>query len=460
VNYLLKRVGTTTVAGWLVVVLGFALLLGVGTVGAATITETKPGAPVSLSVPDTELLVQGCVAAQSLVTISDDNTVVGTDTSNADGLYSRLLVSQTPTIHVIDVFYEDPEGVVSDPTSNLVALPTQTTTVHNAYPPPTVNHSPLSVEAGQSITFRGYTCPGATVSVVVDNSVTYTAVAGADGLWTLEVDSINFTQGVHAYRVSAAGPGYATDSTLNRQFTVVGAQDAGPSVDTTPAEALVDLSQSVEILTPDDGFRTNTRNVLVSGVGPANAQVELYADGVLVGSVFTNAFGEWSLVLSVLGTSQVLEARACSGSRCGQISEQVEVFYVASSTDAGECRVRIRLQKYRYTNLQSTRGIDITLEITEGWSDEQRYDAVIDWGDLAVDHHTVEAQTTVLHHTYSQPGHYNGTVSVGNDPECRDTVYFSVEVVDRARGSNTLAFVSGFLLFVFLYVRFIYTDRE
>lgn len=447
---------------WLVSLLFFVgSFFGLSThVDAATITEIKPAVPVSLRIHDTDLLVEGCASPNSLVTIINDSTVVGSVSSDITGAYSQILTAQTPTIHVIETYFEDPDNRKSDSTNDLIALAVKALTTLTANPPPTVEHLPNSVELGQNITFRGYTCSNATVQVVIDNNLTLTTVADASGLWTITINSLNFSQGVHVYTVVASGSGYTTSQSQKYQFSVIpqNVTDPDPTVSVpTSASEEADISIPVEITEPTDGHRTNVRDVIVSGTGPPNAQIELYVDGKLAGSVFSNAFGEWSLILSVLGTHQELSARACNSLGCGDLSNVVKVFYgldggVSAGSQPSECSLKISLGQYRFSRLPLNKGIDLSITI-EGA--DPRFDVITDWGDTTIDHMTLDKHSLKLHHTYNSNGYFNGTVAIQNENgKCKDVVYFSTRVTDASDGNRFFWYVIGaFSLFtVYLYV--------
>lgn len=415
---------------------------------AATITEVKPGVPVSLKIPDTDLRISGCVAPSSLVTIIDDNTVVGTVTSGSNGQYTRLLSSQTPTIHSINVFFDDPDNIRSNTSSELVALPPKTLTKRTINPAPTVIHTPDNVQLGQIVNFKGYGCPNKTITVLIDNNLSINTQTDSEGYWDLNVNSINFSQGSHSYSVSGSGDGYLSGTSRKQQFNIIAGNPTQPIV---PEEA--DLSVPVVISSPEDGYRTDIRNVLVSGTGPANAQIEVFVDGVLAGSVFSNSFGEWSLSIAVLGAQQTLSARACNSQGCGDISNQVRVLYGDEASQA-VCSVKLSLDEYRFNNLSISKGIDLNINILGG--NQERYEIISDWGDITIDHQTTESLSLKQHHTYKNAGHYNGTVSIQDESGCKDTVYFSVRVIDQQSNSGWSWHITPLatLLFILYYLYF------
>lgn len=136
--------------------------------------------------------------------------------------------------------------------------------------------------------------------------------------------------------------------------------------------------------------------------GAPNAQIEVFVDGRLVGSVFSNAFGEWSLLVSVLGATQTLQARACNSFGCGELSNDVRVLFGvdgdSSITSESSCSLKIYLEQYRFSSLPVEKGIDIVMWI-EGA--EPRFDVVTNWGDVTINNQTLDAQKLTLHHTYN-----------------------------------------------------------
>ena len=183
---------------------------------------------------------------------------------------------------------------------------------------------------------------------------------------------------------------------------------------------------------------------------------------MIAGSVFTNAFGEWSLVLSALDAQQTLSARACSNDRCGELSETIQIIYNGSPSGAdrvgipGECRIEAFLEKYRFNNHPRGKGIDLQLR-TEGT--DARKKITIDWGDTSVDHYTLDDQEIKLHNAYEFAGRYNGTAAVEINEDCRDTVYFSVHVIEVQESDRVFQITMATSLAVFGYATYTYFIR-
>ncbi len=128
-------------------------------------------------------------------------------------------------------------------------------------------------------TFSGTTRPGATVTVTVGGMV-YTTTANAMGDWTLDVTT-PLADGAQMATVVATS-GNETSAPANVNFTV----------DTTAPDLVV--------ITPAQGA-TVDGTTTVSGTAEAGSAIEVFVDGVLVGTTTADANGEWSLVIPSQG---------------------------------------------------------------------------------------------------------------------------------------------------------------
>lgn len=136
--------------------------------------------------------------------------------------------------------------------------------------------------------------PGATITVIVDGVTIGTAVVAADGTWSV-TPSAPLADGAHtatANSVNGAGL-MATDSTM---FTV-------------------DASTFVDFRQPTEGATVGGRRPELSGTSEPGNTVEVTLDGTVIGTVLTDADGNWSIAVpadladgthrvSVLGTDE------------------------------------------------------------------------------------------------------------------------------------------------------------
>ena len=124
-------------------------------------------------------------------------------------------------------------------------------------------------------TISGTTEPGATVVVTIGEA-TYTTTADATGNWSVDVDEL--ADGSHVATVQA------TDRAGN----------VGPAVDAT---FVVDTSGPVvEITSPAEGEEIGAAPV-IAGTSDPGAEIEIYVDGVLIGTTTADESGDWSFAV-------------------------------------------------------------------------------------------------------------------------------------------------------------------
>jgi hypothetical protein len=211
----------------------------------------------------------------------------------------------------------------------------------------------------------------------------------------------------------------------------------------------IDITTPVVIINPEDGHRSKTKDVLVTGVGPLNAQIEIYLDGELVGSTFSNAFGKWSLVVSLPNQQQSLVARACTSAACSEFSNSIKIYREFENSEISNCNLKVGLIKYRFTDMQSKKGLDLRINISDNSDDS--HDVTIDWGNTVVDHLSLENNSIKIHQIYKSTGNYIGTVLVKNQLGCEDKAYFSVHVINRSQNGNNLYLVLLVILLIISY---------
>jgi large repetitive protein len=142
--------------------------------------------------------------------------------------------------------------------------------------------------------YSGTAAPGSTVTVIVDGTPIGTAVADASGNWSLPApaDLANGTYMVRATARDAAG-NISPDSITNT-FTV------NTPIPSTPV-----------ILTPPNGAIINNPRPVISGTAEPNNTVRVYLNGELVGTVPSDAAGNWTFTPNAdLEGNYTLEATA------------------------------------------------------------------------------------------------------------------------------------------------------
>lgn len=382
----------------------------------AGVHAQQSSAPVSLGVDPTRLVIAGCASPSAFVQLFNDNSPIGTVVANAQGRFSKTLTfpAQQNGLRNIRIYYDDTNGRTSSIVTSNVNLAGQTTTTINQILPTTIEHEPEPIAIGNFLIFRGTTCPNALVNVRIDNNLTLAAQADAAGNWYIIADSTKYYAGAHVYEALSSLKNDVSQSTNKYQFVAIGPGGGGDSAELTPPS----------ITEPTDLFLSSTPTVTIRGTGPANAQLELFVDDALAGSVFVNAEGEWSFQMNMSDDLQTVTARTCLGSRCSGFGNSVRIRF---GGDLAACSAQVTMQRYRWYGLSPDGGLDIEL----GNLPADDAELLMDWGDTSVEHITLNQANDKLHHVYKQSGHYGGVATV-RFGDCVKSLYFSV-IVSAAR---------------------------
>ncbi len=391
------------------------------TVPSGVPTEA-PGEPVKLTIPEGTLEVSGCASPSAFVTIFEDNTPIGTVVANNFGYFKKLIGSQTYGLRKIQAFQEDKFQNISSTAQFSTSLKAHEDNFLNIFLPPTVYHDKDPVVIGEYLTFRGFTCPNALVNLNINNNFTLVAKANEFGNWWVIADTSLYALGTHTYSVVSEVNGQLSEESDQYIFRTAKrfSGDQGnlyPSELTTP-----------QITNPKNRSLTSSKEVTVSGYGPSNTQIELFADGKFVGSAFSNPNGDWNFIFNMTNTQNSLEVRACADDTCTELSESVLIFF---GGDIASCRPLLELENYRFWGLRRNEGIDLEMILKSG---KPEYEILLDWGDATIENITLyRDKNTSYHHVYKDIGQYNGSLSIEDSQGCKDTYYFSVAVTKDFR---------------------------
>ncbi len=237
----------------------------------------SPIAAGSTSVPGTSSAPSG-----STITVFKNGSAIGTTTVQPDGTWT--LGGLSPALVAGDAIKATATaGGQTSPDSNIV-------TVLAASVPPIVN-SPLVAGPSQTITGSSVEAPGSVITVYVNGTNVGTTTVSADGTWTLAGVPLSTQDQVKA-TVLASGKAVSDFGNV-----VVVATDAS-SVTQPP------------VITP--GIATGATSV--SGTFPtatAGVTIDLYANGIHLGTTTTDANGNWTLAgLTALPGGTILSATA------------------------------------------------------------------------------------------------------------------------------------------------------
>ncbi|PJZ03879.1 Ig-like domain repeat protein [Pantoea rodasii] len=253
------------------------------------------GAPVAIAnngiTNDSTPLLTGNTEANGIVTIYDGNTVVGSTTASATGVWSFISPTLSQGAHTLSVTVTDAAGNVG-PRSSTVNFtidsiaPNATTLVvtNDANGNTVVPNNGATNDSTPTLT--GTAEANGRVSIYDGTTLLGTAIASATGAWTFT--STALTQGSHTLNVTV------TDAAGN----VSGTTSSTLVVDTTPPAAVAGLaaannngSTPVAIAA---GSSTNDNTPALSGTAEAGSVVRIYDGVTLLGSVTASGTGAWS----------------------------------------------------------------------------------------------------------------------------------------------------------------------
>jgi MYXO-CTERM domain-containing protein len=283
------EVGTTTVAAdgtWSVVV-STALAEGPHTVSASatdTLGNTAStendftvdlGTTVTWEQPsvtgDATPELSGTGEPGASVEVSIDGAVVGTAIVDAEGTWTLVVGPLTDGTHEVSVVATDDAGnTATDDGSFLVDLGSPAVEIR--FP------ADRSTTSDTTPTISGDATPGASVLVIVDGVIVGIATADASGAWSIDV---------------------ATALSAGEHEVVASVTDADGDTVEDAHTFTVDLdAPSVVIVAPSG--TTNDATPTISGTADANATVQVFVDGVLIGTVVADGDGNWSIDASAL----------------------------------------------------------------------------------------------------------------------------------------------------------------
>jgi hypothetical protein len=160
-------------------------------------------------------------------------------------------------------------------------------------------------------TYSGIATPGATVTVVVDGATVGTAVAAADGTWSL-TPATPLAEGAHTASASVSGGGrMASDTT----------------------RFVVDLSTRVEITAPAEGSTTRDSTPEIRGTGEPGATIVVSVDGAVLGTVTVGADGTWVLSMAMPLANGAHTADAVATDTVGNTARARTSFTVDARTE-------------------------------------------------------------------------------------------------------------------------------
>jgi hypothetical protein len=406
---------------------------------AGAISRTEQ---VTLTVPETSLTLKGYAAPDSIVTITESGSPIGTTIAGTNGYYEVSLTAQKTGLRKLQAYFEDYTGLRSAVVSRVVSVTSQTETTAEVLLAPTISRrTSEQLIRGSIIQISGYSYAGAQLTLALSNGTSYIAKANSVGLYEFLVDSVDLSQGKYSAKVRVSMPSteQSTAESLPVIFTVlptptsarmpIGEEaPSAPDVVVSPQQLPPPLPQ-----TPNDGDVIDGDSVKITGESVPFAQIIMYENGKVIGSTFADENGKWSFVYTATSSPVTFSFEACFEGRCSVLSKTLTLTF----SNFNVCPVDFRLVSYRFWGVTAQESITLQIEtdVREGVFE-------IDWGDGRVERFDYDSEkNTFSQSSYERKGNYNGQVTLSknnqkNTQECSATRYFSVHVVDPEKSDT------------------------
>jgi hypothetical protein len=154
-------------------------------------TRNYGSVTVNASIPAelSSLIISGLTGPYTFLIFSQANSVMGTDTSNSLGQFSKMFSGLQPTTHNITFYGIDQDNRVTSPIPISVYTPAfQQTQVSSQLLSPTIEINTSSFLQGDQVIATGSAIPGGNVTLFTDNPLrSYQASSSATGEWTYSI---------------------------------------------------------------------------------------------------------------------------------------------------------------------------------------------------------------------------------------------------------------------------------
>jgi hypothetical protein len=276
--------------------------------------DTGPSNSDNVTSKGSGLTITGTAEAGSTVELFDGTVSLGTATVGTNGTFSRD-VSLAPGTHSITVRATDLAGNVSAPSTalDITVSADATFALDLAAEDDTGVNTDNITSKTSDLTISGTTVANGTIELFDGATSLGTVVAGANGLFTKDV---NLTEGTHAITAKVVG-----GSAVSEVLSVV--------VDTTAPGKLIapDLAAADDTGTStSDDITSKTTGLTFTGTATGAANVELFVDGTSVGQVAVRANGSYTNDLTLTEGVHAITARAIDAAgNVGEISPALQV---------------------------------------------------------------------------------------------------------------------------------------
>lgn len=184
---------------------------------------------------DARVIISGYAFPGSTVTALVDGKTVTTARAANDGTYSVTVDEIARGVYTFGVYATDAAQTRSSTFStSFTVTGARTSALSNINLSPTVKATPDPVNPGQALTLSGYALPNSTVTIenekdkVVASRQSFTATAGSNGSWSVNVPTSGFTNGTYKARAKSAQTDGISTNFSNYTLYGVGQQATRP----------------------------------------------------------------------------------------------------------------------------------------------------------------------------------------------------------------------------------------
>lgn len=385
--------------------------------------------PVELTVPDTILQVDGKAAPNSIVSVKESGSIIASALSDSLGNFTSS-ISTTIGLHKIDVSYTDITGQKSAVHTYSISVQPQKTNFYNVFLAPTISRStPQLAKQGSIVQLRGYSFANSIVNLSLDYSIkSYTTIAAANGFYEFLINSEQLSATMHIANVSSVIG--AENSLISNyiDFNVVSVAGAtAPDLVVSPEQL-----PPPQVISPENNTVIDGDSAVISGESVPSAQINIYENGSLYGSIFADFLGKWTFIYKATFSPVTLSFEACINGSCSVQSNTLTLTFTGIDK---QCKLEFELNNYRFWDILKNQEIylDPKNVSSEGVID-------IHWGDEVIERFNYSTgETQKLTHKYSTKGNYNGKIIYRNridDISCQKVRYFSVLVTQELSNSD------------------------
>lgn len=251
---------------------------------------------------DRNLLVHGRAEAEATVDIFSGTFKVGSVQADANGDWTLDITAFNLTQNTSNVTAEAIDaagnrGLTSDIFVLTIDYTAPAKPIIVGISDDTGSSNSDGITSDRNLLVHGTAEVDATVDIFSGTFKVGTVQADANGDWTLDITAFNLTQStsnVTAEAIDAAG---------NRGFT---SDIFVLTIDfTAPAKPVITHISDDTGSSSADGI-TSDRNLLIHGIAEADATVEVFSPGGLIGTVTADANGDWMLDISAFNLPQIV----------------------------------------------------------------------------------------------------------------------------------------------------------